>query len=165
MIESEVRLFADDCVCHCVIKNVEDTVKRQKNIDRLGSWARKWAIGFQPFNCNMMQLTNKRTSKIQGTVLENVESITYLDVTVTKDLKRNAHISNVCTQANRTLVYFFIRNLFSCPEDVREAAYKSLVRPISDYGSSVWDLHYEGLIDGLEKEQKHCSWCCAVWRS
>ena len=66
---------------------------------------------FQSVKCNMMQLTNKRTSKIQasykleGTVLENVESIKYLDVTITKDLKWNTHISNVCTKANRTLSF------------------------------------------------------------
>ena len=137
-------------------------MKLQKDIDRLGSWARKWGMRFQPVKCNMMQLTNKRTSKIQasykleGTVLENVESIEYLGVTITKDLKWNTHISNVCTKANRTLG-FFRRNLFSCPQDVREAAYKGLVRPI-EYGSSVWDPHYEGLIDDLEKVQK-----CAAW--
>ena len=131
-------------LCYREIKNVEDTVKLQKDIDRLGSWARKWGMRFQPVKCNMMQLTNKRTSKIQasykleGTVLENVESIKYLGVTITKDLKWNTHISNVCTKANRTLG-FFRRNLFSCPQDVREAAYKGLVRPILEYGSSVWD--------------------------
>ena len=32
-IESEIRLFADDCVCYREIKNVEDTVKLQKDID------------------------------------------------------------------------------------------------------------------------------------
>ena len=112
-IESEIRLFADDCVGYREIKNMEDTVKLQKDIDRLGSWARKWGMRFQPVKCNMMQLTNKRTSKIQasykleGTVLENVESIKYLGVTITKDLKWNTHISNVCTKANRTLVFFF----------------------------------------------------------
>ena len=37
---------------------------------------------------------------------------------------------------------------------MREAAYKGLVRPILEYGSSVWDPHYEGLIDDLEKVQK-----------
>ena len=65
-IESEIRLFADDCVCYREIKNVEDTVKLQKDIDRLGSWARKWGMRLQPVKCNMMQLTNKRTSKIQA---------------------------------------------------------------------------------------------------
>ena len=47
-IESEIRLFPDDCVCYREIKNVEDTVKLQKDIDRLGSWARKWGMRFQP---------------------------------------------------------------------------------------------------------------------
>ena len=158
-IESEIRLFADDCVCYREFKNVEDTVKLQKDIDRLGSWARKWGMRFQLVKCNMMQLTNKRTTKIQdsykleGTVLENIESIKYLGVTITKDFKWNTHISNVCTKAKRTLD-FFGRNLFSCPQDVREAVYKGLVRPILEYGSSVWDPHYEGLIDDLEKVQK-----------
>ena len=141
-IESEIRLFTDDCVCYREIKNVEDTVKLQKDIDRLGSWARKWGMRFQPVKCNMMQLANKRTSKIHasykldGTVLENVESIKYLGVAITKDLKWNTHISHVCPKANRTLG-FLRRNLFSCPQDVRKAACKGLVRPILEYGSSV----------------------------
>ena len=117
-IESEIRLFADDCVCYREIKNVEDTVKLQTDIDRLCSWARKLGMRFQSVNCNMMQLTNKRTSKVQasykleGTVLENVESIKYLGVTITMNLKWNTHISNVCTKDNRTLLCcFFRRNL------------------------------------------------------
>ena len=40
-IESEIRLFADDCVCYREIKDEEDTIKLQRDIDRLGSWARK----------------------------------------------------------------------------------------------------------------------------
>ena len=105
-------------------------MKLQRDIDRLGSWARKWGMRFQPVQCNMMQLTNKRSSKIkanytfEGTVLENVESIKYLGVTITNDLKWNTHISNVCTKANRTLG-FLRRNLYSCPPDVKEAAYRS----------------------------------------
>ena len=68
-IESEIRLFADDCVCYREIKNVEDTVKLQKDIDRLGSWARKWGMRFQPVKCNMMQLTNKRTVLVKFRLL------------------------------------------------------------------------------------------------
>ena len=37
---------------------------------------------------------------------------------------------------------------------MREAVFKGLVRPILEYGSSVWDPHYEGLIGDLEKAQK-----------
>ena len=145
-IESEIRLFADDCVCYREIKDEKkkDTMKLQRDIDRLGSWARKWGMRFQPVKCNMMQLTRKRIKKIhasytlEGTNLENVESIKYLGVTITSDLRWNTHVSNVCTKANRTLG-FLRRNLYSCPQEVKEAAYKGLVRPVLDYGSSVWD--------------------------
>ena len=57
---------------------------------------------------------------------------------------------------NRTLG-FLRRNLFSCPQDVKEAAYKSLVRPILEYGSTVWDPHYNGLNNELENVQKRAA--------
>ena len=63
---------------------------------------------FQPVKCNMMQLTKKHIKidasyTLEGTVLENVESIQYLGVTITSNLKWNSHIRNVCSKANRTL--------------------------------------------------------------
>ena len=69
-----------------------------------------------------------------------MDNIKYLGVKITNDLKWNTHISNICTKANRTLG-FLRRTLFSCPQNVKEAAYKGMVRPILEYGSSVWDPH------------------------
>ena len=51
---------------------------------------------------------------LDGTDFENVESIKYLGVTITNDLRWNTHVSNVCTKANRKLG-FLRRNLYSCP--------------------------------------------------
>ena len=115
-IESEIRLFADDCVYY---REIKDTLKLQKDIDRLGIWARKWGMRFQPVKCNMMQLTKKhntidasntlclsieinmfKLTTLEGTVFENVESIKYLGVTIASDLKWNSHIRNVCPRAN-----------------------------------------------------------------
>ena len=126
-IEPEIRLFADDCVCYREIKDEEDRediVKLQRDIDRLGCWERKWGMRFQPVKCNMMQLTRKRIKKIhasytlEGTALGNVESIKYLEVTITNDLRWNTRVSNVCTKANRTLG-FLRRNCHSCPQEVK----------------------------------------------
>ena len=50
-------------------------------------------VRFQPVKCNMMQLTRKQTKKInatytlEGTVLQNVENIKYLGVTITDALR------------------------------------------------------------------------------
>ena len=141
-IESEIKLYANDCVCYREIKDKEDTLKLPRDIDRLENWARKWSMRFQPAKCNMMQLTRKHLNKIQasytleGAVLENVDNIKYLDVTITNDLKWNTHISNICTKAYRT-IGFLRQTFFSCPQNVKEAAYKGMVRPVLEYGSPV----------------------------
>ena len=115
---------------------------------------------FQPVKCNMMQLTRKRIKKIHASYtlddFENVESIKYLGVTITSDSRWNTHVSNVCTKANRTLG-FLRRNLYSCPQEVKEAAYKGLVRPVLDYGSSVWDPPGVVLQKELESVQKRAA--------
>ena len=50
--DSEIRLFADDCVCYREIKDRDDSLKLQKDIDRLGCWVRKWGMRFQPVKSN-----------------------------------------------------------------------------------------------------------------
>ena len=113
---------------------------------------------FQPVKCNMMHITRKRIKKIrasytvEGTILENVESIKYLGVTITNDLRCNTHVSNICTKPNRTLG-FLRRNLYACPQEVKEAAYKGLVRPVLEYSGSVWDPWGVGLQNELERVQ------------
>ena len=164
-IENEIRLFADDSVCYRQIDSTEDTSKLQKDIDQLGKLARKWGTRFQPVKCNIMQLTRKRIKKInavyslEGTVLENVDNIKYLGVTISKDLKWNTHVSNVCTKANRNLG-FLRRNLSSCPpppQDVKGTAYKGLVRPVLEYASPVWAPHGIVVQEELEKVQNRAA--------
>ena len=157
-IESEIRLFADDCVCYRQVDSTEDTSKLQKDIDQIGKWARTWSMRFQPVKCNIMQLTRKQIKKINAiysleeTVLEIVDNIKYLALTISKDSKWKTHVSNVCTKANKTLG-FLRRNLSSCPQDVKEPAYKGLVRPFLEYASPVWDPHGIVVKEELEMVQ------------
>ena len=71
-------------------------------------------------------------------------------------MRWNTHVSNVCTKANRTLG-FLRRNLYSGPQEVKEAAYKGLVRPVLDYGSSVRDPPSVVLQEELESVQKRAA--------
>ena len=66
------------------------------------------------------------------------------------------HVSNICTKANRTLG-FLRQNLYSCPQEVKEAAYKGLVCPVLEYSGSVWDPSGEGLQNELEKVQNRAA--------
>ena len=84
----EIRLFVDDCVCYREIKDKEDTLKLQRDIDRLGTWARKWGMRFQPVKCNMMQLTRKHSNKIQASKMPDFDVFSLLEI---RKRKRRSH--------------------------------------------------------------------------
>ena len=55
-------------------------------------------------------------------------------------------------KANLTMA-FLRRNLKTCPEHCKKAAYISLVRPILDYSLIVWDPYYTYIQDIAKIEQ------------
>ena len=59
-----------------------------------------------------------------------------------------------CTQLSRDYIPCY---LSACPQDVKESAYKGLVRPVLEYGSSVWDPSSILLQEELEKVQKRAA--------
>ena len=81
---------------------------------------------FQPTKCNMMHLTGNMVKKIiptytlEGTVLENVDRIKYLGVTIINDLRWNTHVGNICTKANRTLGFLRRNRAHHAPEMLRK---------------------------------------------
>jgi hypothetical protein len=76
--------------------------------------------------------------KLDGHTLESVPGSKYLGVHVNKDLSWNDHIQQTSAKASRS-VGFLQRNLRGCPQDVKAQAYTTLVRPVLEYASTVWD--------------------------
>ncbi|CAC5410790.1 unnamed protein product [Mytilus coruscus] len=142
-VTSELRLFADDCVCYREIKNEDDCAELQKDIDTLGNWATNWGMRFQPIKCNMMTLSRKKkiTSfkyTLKNTELQFLTSIKYLGVNITNDLHWGKHTEEICNKSYRTLG-LLKRNLSACPLEVKLQAYKGLIRPVLEYASTAWD--------------------------
>ena len=75
-------------------------------------------------------------------ILEQVDSITYLGVTVKKDLKWSDHISDITGNANKVLG-LVKRNFWNSSRNVKETLYKSIVRPKLEYASEIWDPFYQ----------------------
>ena len=61
----------------------------------------------------------------------------------------------MCTKADKTLG--FRRRNYQCPQDVKEAAYRALVRPILEYGSCVWDPQCMVLQKEIKKVQNRAA--------
>ena len=76
--------------------------------------------------------------KLHDQTLTRVKSAKYLGDTLTNDLKWDQHIDNICEKANRT-IRFLRRNLSIGATSLKERAYFTLVRPLVEYASTVWD--------------------------
>ena len=73
---------------------------------------------------------------LQGEILESVDCVRYLGISISKDLTWNTHIKEILTKANRTLG-FVKRNVRTKNKLFKELANKTFVRPKLEYASTV----------------------------
>lgn len=161
VVSSHVRLFADDCIIYRTIKKDGDALALQEDLNQLQSWAQQWSMSFHPEKCELLRITNKRqptkTSYVMSEhTLKEVEDKKYLGITINDKLKWNKQVQAVCTKANNTLS-LLRRNMRTCPRAVKQRCYTSLVRPILEYSSTVWDPHSKQNVDKIEMVQRRAA--------
>ena len=88
-----------------------------------------------------------------GVIVPHGEHCKYLGVNIRNDLHWGDHINEVVKKGYKSL-HMVMRVFRGCSKDVKERAYKTLVRPQLECSSSVWDPHQDYLIQELEKIQR-----------
>ena len=157
-----VRLFADDSLLFRTINNTEDTKILQKDLNTLQNWEKKWKMEFHPDKCQLLRITNKTKNYISADYfihdkkLDLTNSAKYLGVLIDNKLNWKQQCNNVCKKSNKLLA-FLRRNIHSCPINIKSHCFKSLVRPVLDYGSVVWDPHHQVDKENLEKVHKRAA--------
>ena len=103
-----------------------------------------------------MQFTNKTTQnfnyKMKDQYLQIVRRHPYLGLELDDKLTWKHHIHNIKVKANRTL-NFLHRNMQHSPQQIKEKLYHTLVKPILEYCSPIWDPHTHKHIKLLEQIQ------------
>ena len=163
-VSSTARLFADDCLLYIVISSQEDAASLQEDLDRLQEWESDWQMAFNPNKCEHIRITNKKkivqsSYQIHGHVLKETTKAKCLGVTIDKTLSWNIHIDTVTKRANQT-ISFLQRNLSSCPKDIKEASYMTLVRPQLENAATVWDPATKTGINKVEAVQRRAARSC-----
>lgn len=162
ILSSDTKLFADDSMLFKVIDNDADRELLQRDLSALERWEEAWQMSFNPTKCVMLRISSKRktarqtTYQLHGHTLEVVDASKYLGVTLTEDLSWDKHIQNTIGKANRT-IGFLRRNLKDCTPAVKDLTYKTMVRPILEYSSTVWDPHQQASIKSLEQVQRRAA--------
>ena len=115
----------------------------------------KWKLKFNVSKCNVLHLgtTNQYTYFLCGTAIQPVQSVRDLEVVIDQDLKFHEHTSLVTNKANRVLG--LIKSSFAyLDSNMLVRLYKSVVRPILEYGNIIWGPHY--LMDQKKVETIQC---------
>ena len=151
ILTSKVRLFADD-----TIANEDDASTLQEDLNKLGQWENEWYMKFHPDKCNVIRITNKTKKTdtnyhLHGHTLELLASAKYLGLTITNKLQWDQHIYNITAKENTTLG-FLRRNLKIPSIRIKEQAYQTLVRPLVEYASTVWNPYTKTEINKIETE-------------
>ena len=63
-INSQMKLFADDCLIYRVIHNTEDHQALQRDLTTLSKWADKWQMAFNISKCKIMQVSNHHSKSL-----------------------------------------------------------------------------------------------------
>ena len=116
---------------------------------------------FHPDKCQLLRITNKRQPleciyKIHGIILKEFNSAKYLGVTIDSNLNWKDQCNNVYKKAS-FMLSFLERNFYKCPLNVTEQLFNALIRPILEYGCSVWDPFKTCQIDKLELLNKRAA--------
>ena len=143
-LTSTTRLFADDTMIYMAVKGENDAKLLQADLNKLTDWEDKWIMQFHPDKCEVISITRKKNPIItnytlHGHQLQHVNSVKYLGLTVSNDLRWDKHVDRAVAKANNTLG-FLRRNLNIHNPKVKAHAYKSLVRPPLEYSCSYGTL-------------------------
>lgn len=160
-LHSKIRLFADDTMIYLTIKNTPDAHHLQEDLDKLAAWEATWMMQFHPGKCEIISISKKShpivyNYTLHGQTLRHVDVVKYLGVNISKDLRWEHHIDYVAAKAMKPL-NFLRRNLKIGNTTVKSNAYKSIVRPILEYGQTVWDPYTATMTSRLEMVQRRAA--------
>ena len=141
IIDSQTLIFADDTKIYREVKSKADFLQFQEDINRLLDWSTQWQLKFNIPKCHILHLGPSHSYGdyyLDGNKISTESSVRDLGVTIDNCLKFHNHTNLTITKANRILG--LISKIFQNKEpDMIIKLYKSLVRPIVEYGNPVWD--------------------------
>ena len=104
----------------------------------------KWKLKFNVSKCNVLHLgtTEQYTYLLCGTAIQPAQSVRDLGVVIDQDLKFHEHTSIVLTNKANRVLRLIKRGFTYLDSDMLVHLYKSMVRPILEYGNIIWGPHY-----------------------
>ena len=154
------RRVLSNPVTYRIIKSNYDHNYLQSDLNVISAWSQSWQMQFNVKKCVTLRcdksLHSSFTYYLNGKPLNCVTDHSYLGVLLSSSMSFSPHINNIVVKASKML-NFIRRNLSKCSKEVKSTAYLSLVHPILEYSSSVWDPYLLTDIQSIEKVQRRAA--------
>ena len=154
------KLFADDCKIIGILREPNDSVVLQNDIDKLQEWAKVSQMSFNYSKCKSMHFgrnnpENVYTIKLEDNEIHQIEKTELerdLGILISNDLKWENQVNKAVKTANSVIAQ--IKNSFTYfDSSLVKLLYVSLVRPHLEYAVSVWNPYLRKDIDKIESVQ------------
>ena len=139
-----VKIFADDTKVFKGIKNDDDVTNLQHAIDEMYEWTNKWLLKFNKQKCKILHLGKNNPKHdyfigdgTQRIILEETDLEKDLGVFLDPELNFKSHIKKTVQKASYTS-FKILKNFTYRESNILVPLFKSLVRPILEYGNTVW---------------------------
>lgn len=163
VIDSYINLFADDSKSFHIIKDINDTLELQLDLNKLTDWSRKWQLEFNVPKCKSFRLGTTDDTAVENTWYKlNEKHIEWsrcekdLGVYVDNELVFDDHI-NITTAKADKVVGIIRRSFKTLDKHTFNLLYKALVRPILEYGHTVWFPVLRRQILSIESVQRRAT--------
>lgn len=144
-LDGSVKIYADDTKIYRQILTLHDHHAMQDDLDRLNTWSEKWQLRFNENKCKVMHLGKQlevQPYKLGDSDMTVTECERDLGVLVDRELKFHQQTTRTVKKANQILG--MIRRAFSTRnQSLILSLYKTMVRPVLEYGNVIWGPNYE----------------------
>ena len=167
-MKSSVKMFADDTKLFGRSDTEEGIQNLQNDLDQLQLWSDRWLLRFHPQKCAVMKLGYRKSEasysmpiktadgSTDRMTLAETESEKDLGVVIDNKLTFCEHVAQSTMKANR-VVGLIWRTFDHLKEEMFIQLFKSLVRPILEYGHCIWQPYHKTLCSDIEDVQRRAT--------
>jgi len=162
VVQSIVKLYADDAKLYRAIRGPDDNKRLQDDLKELEEWSQRWQLKFNSKKCSMLRICPKNSNSDYCTYKIGSEDLKWqttekdLGVLMDRSLTFQEEIGARIAKSNRIVAT--IRRTFTyLNADVMKTLFKALVRPHLEYGAPVWSPTLKKDVDRLERVQRRAT--------
>ena len=152
-VNSNKEIFADDTKLYREVQCKPDAEELQNDLDKLLIWSQNWQLPFNGKKCKVMHIGNGNTSEdyyMNGEILTTIDKEKDLGVVIDTKLRFHQHTAQVVAKGFR-LLGLMKRSFANLNKKTIPLLFKSIVRPVLEYGNCVWGPMFCGDQDQIER--------------